>query len=141
MATEELLVGQLLGLAGNDLDSRRLRDCIPEAFGLVFASHLCSAMKPPDCFQARDDGGAWRPIPLRAELVFVHALPIALHIFHHGPRALFKNIAEMNSVVDALKNVLNASGSLEGSTLQGPQMLGLPASLYDGALNPTLPPH
>lgn len=135
-ATEERLADQFAALVGDELDACRLRDCIPEAFGLVLASHLCPSMKLPDCFQALDESGTWRPIPLRAEPVFVHALPIALHTFHHGPRARFRNIANMSSVVAALDNALNAGGSLDGSTLHGPQMQGLPARLYDVPADP-----
>lgn len=131
-ATDELLEVQLHALVGNELDACRLRDCIPEAFGLVLAAHLCPTLKLPDYFQARDENGVWQHIPLNAEPVFVHALPIALRTFHDGPRARFQNIAEMSSVVDALKNALNAGGSLDGCTLGGPQINGLSASLYRG---------
>lgn len=131
-ATDELLEVQFHALVGNALDACRLRDCIPEAFGLVLAAHLCPTLKLPDYFQAMDDNGAWQHIPLNAEPVFVHALPIALRTFHGGLRARFQNIAEMSSVVDALKNALNAGGSLDGCTLGGPQINGLSASLYRG---------
>lgn len=130
-ATEERLADQFIALIGDDMGTRRLRDCIPEAFGLVLASHLCPTLKLPDYFQALDASGTWQRIPLRAEPAFVHALPIALHIFHHGPRARFRNIADMSSVVAALNNALNAGDSLDGCTLHGPQMQGLPASLYE----------
>jgi len=135
-ATDEMLEAQLNALVGNDLDACRLRYCIPEAFGLVLASHLCPTLGLPDYFQAMDDDGTWKAIPLSAEPVFVHALPMALRTFHHGPRARFQNIAEMSSVVDALNNALNAGSSLDGCTLHGPQIHGLLASLYDARLNP-----
>jgi hypothetical protein len=135
-ATEDLLASQLEALAGNSLDACRLRDCIPEAFGLVLASHLCDGLELPDHFLACDAGGAWQPIPLNAEPVFVHALPLALHIFHHGPRACFQNIANMSAIVATLNNALNSGGSLDGGTLEGPRMQGLPASLYGAAPDP-----
>ncbi|WP_155755074.1 hypothetical protein [Burkholderia pseudomultivorans] len=48
-------------LVDDDLTMRRLVDIIPEAFGLVVASHLPSAsgMTLPDSFSVQDESGTW----------------------------------------------------------------------------------
>lgn len=134
--TEDELCLRLGELLPNrrDMGIRRLRDCIPEAFGLILASHLCPTMTLPECFWACDATGTWKAIPLQAEPVFVHALPLAAHVFHQGPRAQFERIANMSAVMNTLNNALNCGASLEGCTLEGPQMHGLPAGLNGTAL-------
>ncbi|WP_228545297.1 hypothetical protein [Burkholderia pseudomultivorans] len=119
-------------LVDDDLTMRRLVDIIPEAFGLVVASHLPSAagMTLPDSFSVQDESGTWHAVPIDCEPVFVAALEIARHAFHAGPRHLVKNNAERSSMLCAISNALDDGVSLAGSTLGGPAFLGLPASLY-----------
>ena len=111
---------------------RRLADVIPEAFGLVLASHIPGAenITLPETFRAQDDSGDWVEFPLRREPVFVVALDIARHTFHNGPRALMKNLADQSSLLSAISQALDTGESLDGTTLGPPSFFGLPAALY-----------
>ena len=111
---------------------RRLADVIPEAFGLVLASHIPGAenMSLPDTFRAQDDSGEWIEFPMRCEPIFVVAVDIAQHTFHNGPRALMQNLADRSSLLSAISQALDTGASLDGTSLGPPSFFGLPASLY-----------
>ena len=111
---------------------RRLADVIPEAFGLVLASHVPGAdnMTLPDTFRAQDDSGEWVEFPMRHEPVFAVARDIARHTFHNGPRALMQNLADSSSLLSAISQALDSGASLDGTSLGPPSFFGLPASLY-----------
>lgn len=126
---------QLRALVQDELTVRRLADVIPEAFGLVLASHIPGAenMTLPDTFRAQDENGEWVAFPARREPIFVVALDIAQHTFHNGPSALMQNLADRSSLLSAISQALNAGGSLDGTTLGPPSFFGLPAALYQPA--------
>jgi hypothetical protein len=132
---DDALEAQVRALVGDDLTVRRLADVVPEAFGLVLASHLPGAenMTLPDTFCAQDEDGEWVAFPLRREPIFVVAADIAQHTFHNGPRALMQNLADRSSLLSAINKALNAGGSLDGTTLGPPSFFGLPATLYQPA--------
>ena len=132
---DDAVEAQVRALVGDDLAVRRLADVVPEAFGLVLASHLPGAenMTLPDTICAPDENGEWVEFPLRREPIFVVAADIAQHTFHNGPRALMKNLADRSSLLSAINKGLNAGGSLDGTTLGPPSFFGLPASLYQAA--------
>ena len=132
---DDAVEAQVRALVGDDLTVRRLADVVPEAFGLVLASHLPGAenMTLPDTFCAQDENGEWVEFPLRREPIFIVAADIAQHTFHNGPRALMKNLADRSSLLSAINKGLNAGGSLDGTTLGPPSFFGLPASLYQAA--------
>ena len=138
---DDALEAQVRALVGDDLTVRRLADVVPEAFGLVLASHLPGAenMTLPDTFRAQDEDGEWVEFPLRREPIFVVALDIAQHTFHNGPRALLQNLAERSSLLSAINKGLNAGGSLDGTTLGPPSFFGLPAALYQPSASPETP--
>ena len=132
---DDAVEAQVRVLVGDELSVRRLADVVPEAFGLVLASHLPGAesMTLPDTFCAQDEDGEWVEFPLRREPIFVVALDIAQHTFHNGPRALMQNLADRSSLLSAINKGLNAGGSLDGTTLGPPSFFGLPAALYQAA--------
>ena len=132
---EDAAEAQVRALVQDELTVRRLADVIPEAFGLVLASHLPDAdtMTLPDTFCAQDEDEEWVEFPMRREPIFVVAVDIAQHTFHNGPRALLQNLAGRSSLLSAINKGLNAGGSLEGTTLGPPSFFGLPASLYQPA--------
>ena len=132
---------QLRALVRDDFTVRRLADVVPEAFGLVLASHLPGAenMTLPDTFCAQDDDGEWVEFPMRCEPIFVMAVDIAQHTFHNGPRALMKNLADRSSLLSAISKALNAGGSLDGTNLGPPSFFGLPAALYQPAASSDTP--
>ena len=132
---DDAVEAQVRALVQDELTVRRLADVVPEAFGLVLASHLPGAesMTLPDTFCAQDEDGEWVEFPLRREPIFVVALDIAQHTFHNGPRALIQNLADRSSLLAAINQALTAGGSLDGTTLGPPSFFGLPASLYQAA--------
>ena len=132
---DDAVEAQVRALVQDELTVRRLADVVPEAFGLVLASHLPGAenMTLPDTFCAQDEEGEWVEFPLRREQIFVVALDIAQHTFHNGPRALMQNLADRSSLLSAINKGLNAGGSLDGTTLGPPSFFGLPAALYQAA--------
>jgi hypothetical protein len=132
---DDAVEAQVRALVQDELTVRRLADVVPEAFGLVLASHLPGAesMTLPDTFCAQDEDGEWVEFPLRREPIFVVALDIAQHTFHNGPRALIQNLADRSSLLAAINKALNAGGSLDGTTLGPPSFFGLPAALYQAA--------
>ncbi|KAB8053937.1 hypothetical protein GCN78_05055 [Janthinobacterium rivuli] len=138
---EDAVEAQVRLLVQDDLTVRRLADVVPEAFGLVLASHLPGAenMTLPDTFRAQDEDGEWVEFPLRREPIFVVAANIAQHTFHNGPRALIQNLASRSSLLSAINKALNAGGSLDGTTLGPPSFFGLPASLYQPAASSATP--
>ena len=119
-------------LVRDEITVRRLADVIPEAFGLVLASHIPGAenMSLPDTFRAQDDSGEWVEFPMRCEPIFVVAVDIAQHTFHNGPRALMQNLADRSSLLSAISQALDTGASLDGTSLGPPSFFGLPASLY-----------
>ncbi|MGU7839327.1 hypothetical protein ACV22V_07665 [Burkholderia sp. AW33-5] len=129
---DDEIENRIRALVRDDTTVRRLVDIIPEAFGLVVASHLpaASGMTLPDTFAVRDESGAWVEVPITHEPVFVAALEIAQHIFHSGPRHVLRNNAARSGILAAVSNALSSGGSLDGATLSGPSFLGLSASLY-----------
>ena len=138
---DDAVEAQVRALVQDELTVRRLADVVPEAFGLVLASHLPGAesMTLPDTFCAQDEDGEWLEFPLRREPIFVVAADIAQHTFHNGPRALIQNLADRSSLLAAINKALNAGGSLDGTTLGPPSFFGLPAALYQPVASPETP--
>ena len=138
---DDAVEAQVRALVQDELTMRRLADVVPEAFGLVLASHLPGAenMTLPDTFRAQDEDGEWVEFPLRREPIFVVAADIAQHTFHNGPRALMQHLADRSSLLAAINKALNAGGSLDGTTLGPPSFFGLPAALYQPAASPDMP--
>jgi hypothetical protein len=123
---------QVRALVQDELTVRRLADVVPEAFGLVLASHLPGAknMTLPDTFCAQDEDGEWVAFPMRHEPIFAVAADIARHTFHNGPRALMQNLADRSSLLSAISQALDTGESLDGATLGPPSFFALPAALY-----------
>jgi len=124
---------RIRALVADDLTVRRLVDVIPEAFGLVLAAHLPEAetVTLPTTFSVQNAAGQWRAFPIRNEPVFADAIKIAQHIFHNGPRHIFKTNADRSSVIDAINKTLNNHGpsAMKDSVIE--IFYGdLPASLY-----------
>ena len=65
---DDAVEAQVRVLVQDDLTVRRLADVVPEAFGLVLASHLPGAdnMTLPDTFCAQDEDGEWMEFPCAA---------------------------------------------------------------------------
>jgi hypothetical protein len=116
-------------LVADKILAQRLLDWIPEVFGLVLVSHI-GKVNLPRTFSAKSSDGRWVEISLDAEPIFKAVVPIAMAMFHSGPRDAFRNIAERSAILDTANNALNAGASLEGATLSGPALIGIPAEVY-----------
>lgn len=114
----------------NDLvTTRRLIDWIPEAFGIVLVSHM-GKLTLPTTFRAKNSHDQWIELPFSSEPIFASSLRLAQEMYHNGPREAFKNIASRSAMVAVINNALNAGGSIDGASLSGPAMLGIPAEFY-----------
>jgi hypothetical protein len=90
----------------------------------------------PQTFSAMSAQGQWESFPFTCEPIFVAALEIAQSTYHRGPREVFRNIAFRSSTVNAVNNLLNAGGSIEGAALSGPALIGIPAEAYPAQPQP-----
>ena len=125
----------IASFADNKLVARRLIDCIPEAFGIVLASHV-GRINLPSTFSARLKSGNWKSFEFAVEPVFDLSLRIAADMYHAGDRATFGNVAKRSSIIVALNNALNSGASIEGATLSGPALIGVPAETYEAKSKP-----
>jgi hypothetical protein len=116
-------------LVQDKMVARRLIDWIPEAFGLILVSHM-GKFNLPTSFSAKAADGSWVKFGFKTEPIFGEALQLGAEIYHSGHRNLFGNIASRGSMVAVVNNALNAGASLEGSTLSGPALIGIPAETY-----------
>jgi hypothetical protein len=91
-------------LVADKILAQRLLDWIPEVFGLVLVSHI-GKVNLPRTFSAKSSGGRWVEISLDAEPIFKAVVPIAMAMFHSGPRDAFRNIAERSAILDTANKV------------------------------------
>jgi hypothetical protein len=110
--------------------ARRLIDCVPEAFGIVLASHI-GKMNLPSTFSARSKGGQWKSFDFKVEPIFVESLRIATDMYHSGDRSTFGNVAKRSSIIDVVNKALNAGEPIDDATLSGPALIGVPAETYE----------
>ena len=127
---EGTVESDIASLAGDKMVARRLIDWIPEAFGIVLASHV-GKINLPTTFSAQSHGGEWKHFEFKVEPIFVESLRIATDMYHSGDRPTFGNIAKRSSMVDVVNNALNAGESIDGATLSGPALIGIPAEVYE----------
>lgn len=128
--TENEIESEVLALAQDQMLARRLIDSVPEAFGIVLAAHISSELILPTEFSAKSQDGEWQWFKFEVEPVFGAAFKLAQHMFHHGSREVFQNIAVRSAMLNTVNNLLNAGGKIEGAMLSGPVMLGIPAEIY-----------
>jgi hypothetical protein len=126
---ETAIAARIAELVGDPTIAMRLSAWIPEVFGIVLASHL-GRISLPKTFSAKSSDGEWLELELDAEPIFKSTLPLALAMFHSGPRDTFHKVAVRSSVLLATNNLLNAGGSLDGATLSGPALIGIAAEIY-----------
>jgi len=127
---DEEIEREVRELVADDMTARRLIDWIPEAFGYVLVAHMEGKVVMPTTFMAKASDGKWRSIKFTREPIFVAALQIAQRVYHEGPRELFQNTSLRSSVVNAVSNLLNSGGSLDGACMSGPALIGIPAEVY-----------
>lgn len=120
---------RVAALVQDKMVARRLIDWIPEAFGIILVSHM-GKFNLPTSFSAKAADGRWVRFEFKKEPIFGEALQLGAEIYHSGPRNLFSSIALRSSMVAVVNNALNAGASLEGATLSGPALVGIPAETY-----------
>jgi hypothetical protein len=116
--------------AKDKMVARRLFVWIPESFGIVLVSHI-GRINLPATFSARSSDGQWKQFEFKVEPIFGEALRLAADMYHSGDRSAFGNIAKRSSMVDVVNKTLNAGKSIDGATLSGPALIGIPAELYE----------
>lgn len=119
----------IASVAKDAMVARRLVVWIPEAFGIVLISHI-GKINLPTTFSARAGDDKWHKFEFKVEPVFVESLRTATGMYHSGHRPTFGNIANWSSMLDVVNNMLNAGHSIEGATLSGPALIGIPAEVY-----------
>ena len=126
---EDAIERQVLALVGDPKIARRAIDWIPEAFALVVVGHMAK-VNLPTTFSAKGQDGAWHQFPLSAEPIFAQAVRKAAETFHHGPRDVFGAVAKRSGILGAVNKALNAGQDINGATLSGPALIGIPAETY-----------
>jgi hypothetical protein len=119
----------IASFAHDKMVARRLIAWIPEAFGIVLVTHL-GKVNLPTTFSARSTDGEWKQFEFKLEPIFAEALRVASDMYHSSDRSAFGNVAKRSSTVDVVNKVLNAGNSIEGATLSGPALIGIPAEVY-----------
>ena len=127
---ESKVEATIASFAKDKMVARRLIDWIPEAFGIVLVSHI-GKINLPATFSARSRDGQWKQFKFEVEPIFGEALRLAADMYHSGDRSTFGNIAKRSSMVDVANKVLNAGDSIDGGTLSGPALIGIPAEVYE----------
>jgi hypothetical protein len=121
--------------ASDPLTLRRLIDWVPEAFGYVLLPHVADLVLPTT-FQARAKDGAWKAFPFDREPIFGRAVALAAAMYKDNPRGVFSAVARRSSMVATVNKALDSGASLDGATLAGPAMTGVPAEFYDAKPKP-----
>jgi len=124
---------QLDKIVTGSIDVERLATWPPEAFAMVLISHSWD-ITLPKTFSAKSKNGSWKEFEFNREPIFVESLKVAQTMYHNGPRENFGNIAKRSAMLDAINSALNAGDSIEGASLAGPALLGVPAEIYEGSV-------
>jgi len=127
--TEDQRESEIATLVQDPQLARRLIDWLPEIFGLVLVPHI-NKVNLPTQFSARDARGRWVKINFNAEPLFAPALKLGTAMYHSDDRSKFGVIALRSATVDTVNKMLNAGHPLEGATLSGPALIGIPAETY-----------
>ena len=127
--TDAEIESSVLALAQNSMLARRLIDWPPEAFGLVLIPHIAK-VNLPTTFSARSKSGNWVELSFQLEPIFQAATRLGMDMYHSEQRSTFGNVALRSSTLDAVNMALNQGRPLEGATLSGPALIGIPAELY-----------
>lgn len=122
---------KVASLVQDPMLARRLIDWPPEAFGIVLVSHMnISKLTLPTTFSAKSNRGAWVELEFKVEPIFQSAIRLGTDMYHSGPRNTFSNVALRSAIVAVVNRALNEGSSLDGATLSGPALIGIPAEVY-----------
>lgn len=127
--TDDEIESKVLDRAIDQMLARRLFDWLPEAFGFVLVPHI-SKVQLPTTFSARKKSGEWVQFPLEREPIVALSVTLASQMYHSEERPAFSRVALRSSAVDAVNRALSEGSDLEGATLSGPALNGVPAEIY-----------
>ena len=116
-------------LVDDPMTVRRLADWPPEAFGIVLISHGWK-VNLPTTFAAMDAKGRSIEFNFDREPLFAESVLIAQDMFHNGPRDIFQNVSTRGAMLATVNNALHSGASIDGGTLSGPALIGIPAETY-----------
>lgn len=126
---EQELDSRLEALTSNASLAKRLKKWIPEAFGHMTALQIAAVILPKE-FQARNEKGQWKVIPLSSEPIYAAALAEAHEMFNRGSRETHLQIAMRSACLNSVNNALNNGANIDGAVISGPAMLDIPAETY-----------
>jgi hypothetical protein len=126
---ESEIEARVADFASDEISARRLIDWIPEAFAAILIPHVGN-VNLPKTFTAKAKYGKWLEFEFTREPVFVNSLSIAMGMYHSDSRNAFANIVKRSAMVDAVNKALNAGDSIDGASLSGPALIGIPAEVY-----------
>lgn len=127
--TDAEIESNVLALTQDSMLARRLIDWPPEAFALVLIPHIAK-VNLPTTFSARSKSGSWIEFSFQLEPIFEVAIRLGMDMYHSEQRSTFGNVALRGSTLDAVNKALNQGDPLEGATLSGPALVGIPAEVY-----------
>lgn len=116
-------------LVDEPITVRRLADWPPEAFGLVLISHEWN-VNLPTTFTALDARKRSVEFTFDREPIFAESVTIAQDMYHNGPRDTFKAVSLRSAMLNTVNNALNSGVDIDGGTLSGPSLIGIPAEVY-----------
>lgn len=116
--------------ASDPITLRRLVDWVPEAFGYVLLPHVADLVLPTT-FQARARDGTWKEFAFDREPIFGRTVALAAAMYKDDPRGVFSAVAKRSGMVVTVNKALGDGASLDGATLSGPAMMGVPAEFYE----------
>jgi len=128
-ASDGTVETRVLALVQDPMLARRVIDWLPEAFAMVLIPHM-GAVTLPTTFSAKNKSGNWVELDFRIEPIFHSAILLATQIFHNGPQDTFRNIVHRSALLATVSRALNEGASLDGATLSGPALIGVPAEVY-----------
>ena len=129
--TEDEMDSHVLNLVEDEITMRRLVDWPPEAFGIFLIAQKFQEIILPTTFSARQENKEWIEFPFKCEPIFVDSLDIAKTMYVNGPADAFETLALRSSTVQTINNALLKGASIDGATLSGPALIGIPAGIYD----------
>jgi hypothetical protein len=133
--SEEEIESKVFAFAQDSILARRLIDWLPEAFGIIFIPHI-ARVNLPTTFSAKSKDGKWIEFKFCVEPIFEGAVRLGMEMYHSGPRSTFSNIVSRSSTVNAVNQALNQGDTIEGATLSGPALIGVPAEVYMPQVKP-----
>ncbi|MCB1589239.1 MAG: hypothetical protein KDI56_10090 [Xanthomonadales bacterium] len=126
----EALDTAMLEHAGDAMLVRRLRDWIPEIFGLVLVARAYS-LNLPTTFQAKTAEGQWLSFEFKVEPLVATAGPMAAAMLHaKADQPAFQKLASQSSTMVVIAKAEAAGVSPNGGSLAGPALIGVPADIY-----------